>query len=294
MSLLRHALVGLDGSPASEAALTTALHLVQPGLGRATGCYVKDAALRRAAALGTTRTIQAGRATAMPLSTRYVKRAFQEMSDYVRWRLNELAHAYNVDAEMQTATGHAAASLRNQAQRSDLIAVGSQGLSTHGGTRLGSTTNALIDEAERPLLIAPPQQYALNHLTLYYTDTPETEAALHWAVYASYALHVERIQVLIPAPDDDTYRARRAALRATRPPADTLWHPMRCTPLEASHPGTALQRAVDGLVVAPMSFLRTAIAHRDAFLHELDQPLLLAIAPPERPSTLQAPSFSVA
>lgn len=276
MSLLRHAVVGLDGSRTSESALTVALHLLQPGLGRVTGCYVENTSLRRAAQLGTTRTMPAGRGTAVPLSTRHVERAFQDAADYVRWRLNELAHTYSVDAELQSVEGRTAPALMAAGRRADLIAVGMQGQTNDRGHRLGHTPAALIQTAERSLLLSPRHVPGLNHVTVYFADTDDAALALQWAVYASYALRVQRVRVLLPAATDADYDAMRRTLRRVRPPADVLWQPVRCTPLAARRPGTALHRALDGLVIAPLSFVRETVPSVQAFLHEIQQPLLLA------------------
>jgi nucleotide-binding universal stress UspA family protein len=287
MSLLRHAVVGLDGSRTSESALTVTLHLVQPGLGRVTGCYVEDASLRRAAHLSTTRTVPAGRGTAVPLSTRHVERSFQDTTDYVRWRLNELAHTYSVDAELQSVEGRAASALLEAERTADLVAVGMQGTTNDHRYQLGHTPLALIREATCSLLMSPRHVPGLNHVTVYFSEGPDGATALQWATYASYALHVRRVRVLLPAADDAAYAKQRESLRKLRPPADVLWQPVRCTPLAAQRPGTALHRALDGLVVAPLSFVRDDVASVRAFLHELQQPLLLArqpdVSPQQRP-----------
>lgn len=283
MSLLRHAVVGLDGSRTSESALTVTLHLVQPGLGRVTGCYVEDASLRRAARLRTTRAVPAGRGTTVPLSTRHVERSFQNTADYVRWRLNELAHTYSVDAELQSVEGRAASALLETERTADLVAVGMQGTTNDRRYQLGHTPLALIREATCSLLMSPRHVPGLNHVTVYFSEGPDGGAALQWATYASYALHVRRVRVLLPAADDTAYVKQRESLRKLRPPADVLWQPVRCTPLAAQRPGTALHRALDGLVVAPLSFVRDDVASVRAFLHELQQPLLLARQPDASP-----------
>lgn len=279
MSLLRHAVVGLDGSRTSETALTVTLHLVQPGLGRVTGCYVEDESLRRAAQLGTTRAVPAGRGAAVPLSTRHVERTFQDTADYVRWRLNDMAHRYSVDAELQSIAGRPASALCEVGRSADLIAVGLQGEANDQSHRLGHTPTRLIQTVERSLLLSPRHVPGLNHVTVYFSEGPDAAMALQWAAYATYALRARRVRVLLPAADDEVYNAQLAALRAVRPPADVLWHPVRCTPLAAQRPGTALHRALDGLVVAPLSFVRDDVASVRAFLQEIQQPLLLARQP---------------
>ena len=279
MSLLRHAVVGLDGSRTSESALTVALHLTQPGLGRVTGCYVEDKSLRRAAQLGTVRTVPAGRGAAVPLSTRHVERSFQDTTDYLRWRLGELARAYSVDAELQSVEGRVVSALRSAAPSADLMAVGMQGEANDRSHRLGHTPLALIRQAKRPLLISPRHVPGLNHVTVYFENGPDAAAALRWAAYAAYALHVHRVRVLLPARSDADYEDQRTALRELRPHADVLWQPVRCTPLAVERPGTALHRALDGLVVAPLCFVRDDVASARAFLRELQQPLLLARQP---------------
>ncbi len=279
MSLLRHAVVGLDGSRTSETALTVTLHLIQPGLGRVTGCYVEDESLRRAAELGTVRTVPAGRGTAVPLSARRVERSFQDATDYVRWRLNELAHQYSVDAELQSVEGRPAPALLDMGQAADLVAAGLQGEANDQAHRLGHTPLQLIEQAHSSVLLSPRWVPGLNHVTVYFSDGPDTPVALQWAAYASYALRAHRVRVLLPAADDDAYDKQREALRRLRPPADVLWHPVRCAPLAAQRPGTALHRALDGLVVAPMRFVREEVASVRAFLHEIQQPLLLARQP---------------
>ena len=294
MSLLRHAVVGLDGSRTSESALTVTLHLVQPGLGRVTGCYVEDESLRRAARLGTTRAVPAGRGTAVPLSTRHVERSFQDTADYVRWRLNELAHAYSVDADLQSVSGRTVPALLRAEPAADLVSVGLQGTANDRSHRLGHTPRALIRQAKQSLLISPRQVPGLNHVTVYFSERPDGAAALQWATYAAYALHVHRVRVLLPAADEAAYTAQREALRALRPHADVLWQPVRCTPLAAKRPGTALHRALDGLVVAPLGFVRDELPSVQAFLHELQQPLLLAHQPSASPQQTMGMAPSIA
>ncbi len=279
MSLLRHAVVGLDGSRTSETALTVTLHLIQPGLGRVTGCYVEDESLRRAAQLGTVRAVPAGRGTAVPLSARRVERSFQDATDYVRWRLNKLAHTYSVDAELQSVEGRTALALLNMGQSADLVAAGLQGEANDQTHRLGHTPLQIIRQADCSVLLSPRWVPGLNHVTVYFADSPDAAMALQWAAYASYALRAHRVRVLLPAADEVAYAEQREALRRLRPPADVLWQPVQCPPLAAQRPGTALHRALDGLVVAPLSFVRDDVASVQAFLHELQQPLLLARQP---------------
>jgi nucleotide-binding universal stress UspA family protein len=96
-----------------------------------------------------------------PFYARELSRELARARDVVKVAAAELASA-GIDVEIEVLEGNPAAQIANLARSrdADLIVIGSRGRGAITGSLLGSVSQAVVDRADRPVLVVKPRRAA--------------------------------------------------------------------------------------------------------------------------------------
>jgi nucleotide-binding universal stress UspA family protein len=139
-----YCVVGIDGSPPSDAALRFALEEAR----------LRGLLLRVVCAWEASAGAYVGEAFA-PTADVFLE-AEHHAEALLRSALERLAPDNTVQVELLSVEGHPATVLAEQAREAELLIVGSRGRSTATGLLLGSVSQSLAHHAPCPLVIVPP------------------------------------------------------------------------------------------------------------------------------------------
>lgn len=210
---IRRILVALDASPASLAALQAAAAIAARTDADLFGLYVEDVNLLHLAGLPFAAEIGllSGR---RPLTPEEMERHLRAQGIRAEQALAQAAERLRVRCSFRVTRGQIVPELLTAALEADLVALGAMSTQVIRRTWLGSTAQAVIAQATRPLLILPRGARVHAPIAVVCADTPGSLQALALAAYVNARLDEGELVVLLIADDADAEERLRQSAAA--------------------------------------------------------------------------------
>lgn len=173
-------LVALDASPQSQVAMRAAARLAAAMHAELQGIFVEDANLFHLCNSPFCREIGLRTATVRPLESHTMERQLRVLAAEMRRSLARVAGEVQVRWSFQVTRGAVEHELLAAAEHALLVSMGRGGWVA--GKRLGSTTRAIVERTQRPLLIPGNHERLTHPLTVIYNGSAGSERALALAV----------------------------------------------------------------------------------------------------------------
>lgn len=247
-SPIRRILLALDASPASRAAIRTAVDLATHFDARITGLFVEDINLLRVSRLPFVREIDPFSPIPRALNPHALQRQLQLQADQLRRALALAAEVRGLEWAFRVTSGPVALELLTAGTDSDLLIMGRSGTSPAAGGRMGSTVRSiLMQRAGLTFILETAMQFPTPVTVLY--DGSEAGARGLEIAASLVAEHQRHLSVIMVAETE-------AEARSMRPDVIRLMAGTGCEVralLRPSHAGLAwLVRATGpGPVVLP-------------------------------------------
>ena len=211
-SPIRRILIALDASPPSIAALEAAAALAVRVNAELLGVFIEDVNLLRLAGLPFAAEIGVLAPRTRPFASDEMEQHLRAQRVRAEAALVRVAERLQLRWSFRVARGQIVPELLAAAMEADLMALGSMSTQMIRRAWLGSTTQALMARAARPLLIAPHGATVRLPIAVVYTDSPGSAQALALAQYVCERLGDGELVVLLIADDaEQEERLRRTA-----------------------------------------------------------------------------------
>jgi len=267
-------LVGLDGSPHSQAALDAAMRLAARFGAAVQGLFVEDEQLLRAAELPFTAEVRVHSRPPQALSGPRVERQLRYQAERAEAAFQRTAEQAGVEHAFEVVRGRVSTTLLAATDETDLIALGktSTASSRH---RLGSTAQSVLAEADGPVLVLRAALAPQQPILTYVDGSPQAERALQWAMQVAQGDPPTALTVLLPPVDPDTAARLKEAVHAQCAPAGVPLQVHVLSETEEVRLAPLARRSGEGLVVVPAGGAPLQNSTLQHFLCELDRPALL-------------------
>ncbi len=251
-------LVALDASPASMAALRSAAHLAALMDAELEGLFVEDANLLVLCDFPFCAEIGSHSGRVRRLSEEALERQLRGLAGEIERSMQHVASELLLNWRFQVRRGQVVSELLKAAQEAALMGLGR---ASHPRPRaLGSTTQSIVRQSSRPLIILGDRGGPATPLTVVYTGTPAAKRALELARDLAKR-HEEVLRVLVLPPAGQSTAQVEEEVRSL---ADDC--PVRFLPLQGNV-YTTLHTYDGGTLVLP--------SDRAALITEFDGPVLL-------------------
>ncbi len=205
--------VAMDVSAGSRSALRRAATLARQWQAELAGLFVEDENLVRLAGLPFARELSVGGGPGRTLSSEAVEREMAEAAERLEREIGRVAGELGVRWSFATRRGRIASELVASCADRELLVLGAAAARS-GGTRLGSTSRALLARTEVPLMLTRPGCGAPGETVTVFDASAASRLALR--VAQEMVSDPKPVRVLIPAADDaQLARRERAAARAS-------------------------------------------------------------------------------
>jgi len=211
--IIRRILVALDASPHSLAALEAAAELASRFRAELLGLFIEDVNLLRLAELPFAQEVSFFSATRRQLDTHQVERQLRAQAAMSRRALTATAERVRVRWSFRVARGAVAPELLIAASEADLLILGKAGWSLAPGSRLGSTTRAVLAEAPCQAMILQHGARLRLPVLAVYNGSPLAQKALAMAAILTRE-EGGHLTVLVLADDPAAAQRRQAQAAA--------------------------------------------------------------------------------
>ena len=208
--MIKRILVSLDGSPASQSALSEALRWAEAARSQVRGVFVEDE--MRLMSFPSVTYVEGGLAVPTPLPEAEYQRVEAEMKKEeagIRAHFDQaLAASPAVKGEFAAVRGDVNAVLAEEARAVDLIVIGRRGRRMKGDRshRPGPTTEAMVHDSLRPVLVVPAQGHFGSTALFAYDGS---HAAQRVAVMGAYLASLAGGPCSVLTVGDDAEELRR-------------------------------------------------------------------------------------
>jgi len=272
---IRRILVALDASTDSLAALDAAAKLAARVQAELVGLFVEDVNLLRLAGLPFTRELRFP--SLDPMTQEKMEQALRLQASQARRALAKAAEIRAVRWSFQVVRGHVTPELLAAALSADLVTLGRASRPHKHPSRLGSTAQALAQQAPHSILLTQQPIKEDRPVLLTYDGSNMAQKALSVAFYLAQA-HQLPLTILLPdnADHDHTALVARAShwLAQQSPPLATVQFVPLSQP-DALHLIKTIHQEGGGTLVlgGPESLLKAEAIQ--ALLDRLDCPILV-------------------
>lgn len=272
---IRRILVALDASTDSLAALDAAAKLAARVEAELVGLFVEDVNLLRLAGLPFTRELRFP--SLDPMTQEKMEQALRLQASQARRALSKAAETRAVRWSFQVVRGHVTPELLAAALSADLVTLGRASRPHKRPSRLGSTAQALAQQAPHSIFLTQQPIKEDRPVLLTYDGSDMAQKALHVAFYLAHA-HQLPLTILLPddSPDDPKALAEKASqwLAQHSPKLATVQF-VRLSQSDAIHLIEAINREGGGTVVlgGPEPLLKAEAIQ--SLLDRLDCPVLV-------------------
>lgn len=175
---IRRILVAMDASPHSQSALQAAIELATHTGANLAGIFVEDENLLRMGNLSFTREIRLFSTAVAACSADDIQRQLRVQ----RRRAEELVHAAarraGVSSTFRTVRGQVEKEILAACSNADVVALGRQSYSNSGAKKLGSTAQALLQQASVPVMVLPEEAQLRAPVMVLYDGSKAANQAL--------------------------------------------------------------------------------------------------------------------
>lgn len=179
--LLREILVAIDTSSHSQAALEAAIALAKTMEANIQGLFVQDELWNRITQLPSTRAVNALTGDVLPLEHEMLEDQVTLLKHRLRRKLEYLSRRNKVKHSWIFTRGKVEEKILEAAETADLITIGIRGHSLRK-KKLGSSAKAIIQKAEKPVLILKEGLRLGNTLTAVYDASKESQKGIKLAL----------------------------------------------------------------------------------------------------------------
>lgn len=179
--LLREILVAIDTSSHSQAALEAAIALAKTMEANIQGLFVQDELWNRITQLPSTRAVNALTGDVLPLEHEMLEDQVTILKHRLRRKLEYLSRRNKVKHSWIFTRGKVEEKILEAAETADLITIGIRGHSLRK-KKLGSSAKAIIQKAEKPVLILKKGLRLGNTLTAVYDASKESQKGIKLAL----------------------------------------------------------------------------------------------------------------
>ena len=171
-------LVALDNSQDSMAALNIAASFARLLEAELEGLFVEDDSWYQMAERGFHWEISAFTGTINPLEERRMRLQIRAHAERIKRRLEEISERYDINHSFRSVRGEVQKQILKATETADLITIGTFGHSVLRHGQLGSTARAILQFADKPVLLL---QHGIRHgdrLTVINNGTEASERCL--------------------------------------------------------------------------------------------------------------------
>ena len=235
----RHVLILLDTSPASEAAIDSAVSIARHHDLMLRALFVEDQDLIASSGHAFSREISALSGQPRPFGRQSLLDRLAHQRRQIETRLDALSQREAFRWHLEVITGPVVASIQEAASQAEWIVLGKVGWSGARGGQLGSTARKLVENGRHRLLlwgttVVPPQANVVVLVGTGGRHQPGVEVGRHLAEATGRRCHL----LLLPGSDAVTIERKPGQPeplvdRLTSPPLDALRRMMRHHPAAA-------------------------------------------------------------
>lgn len=209
---IRRILIALDASAPSLAALEVVAALAARIDAELLGIFIEDVNLLHLAGLPFAAEVGMFSGRARPLAADEMERLLRAQRERAQRALADVSRRLRLRSSFRAARGQIIPELLAAAVEADLVALGAVGTQTARRIWLGSTAQAFLARAVRPLLIAPRGATIRSPIAVLYMNSPGAMHALALAAYVGGRLDDGELLILLVADDaEEEARLRQAA-----------------------------------------------------------------------------------
>jgi nucleotide-binding universal stress UspA family protein len=211
---IRRILIALDASAPSIAALEAAATLAERIDAELLGVFIEDVNLVHLAGLPFAAEIGMLSARARPLAPEEMERLLRLQRRRAEQALVHVAQRLSLRWSFRVARGQVVPELLAAAIEADLMALGATGMQTRRRAWLGSTTQAIIAQMVRPVLITLRGATLRPPIAVVCSDSAGSMQALALATYVAERLDGGELIVLLLVDDAEQEERLRQAVTA--------------------------------------------------------------------------------
>lgn len=180
--LLRKILVAVDTSAHSRAALEAAATLAKITEANIHGIFVQEEHWSKVSRLPSVKTVNELTGKSQSLEKDTIEKQVGRLKKRLYRQLKFISQRKEIDHSWETASGLVEEKILEAAKEADLITIGRRGRSFLRHKRLGSTAKAIIQQADKPILVLQKGLRLGTAITCIYDTTEESQRSLKLAL----------------------------------------------------------------------------------------------------------------
>lgn len=191
----RRILVGVDTSSHSRAALEAAALLAQKMEGKLFGLFVQDEVWSKICKMPSVTAVNELTGATQSLEEKDLQEQIDLLAKRLRRQLRTISRENKISHTWKTVRGRVEEEILEAAKEADLITIGRRGSSFPQKKKLGSSAKAIIQSADKPILILKKGLKLGKNITALYDGSEESKRSIQLAL--SLADEKKGITVLV-------------------------------------------------------------------------------------------------
>lgn len=209
--LFRRILVAVDTSAHSQAALKAAVNLAKITKADIHGLFVREEHWKKISRLPSATAINELTGETSSLEEESFEQELKKLQRRLRRQLQYMSLQYKINHSWKTTQGNVTEEILAAARDADLITIGRRGRSFMQQKKLGSTAKAVIQKADKPVLVLKKGLSLNQRITVVYDATPPSQRALKLAL-ALAERNEGRLSILVVSDTQQTPTERDKAI----------------------------------------------------------------------------------
>lgn len=175
-------LVGVDTSSHSQAALEAAAFLAQKMEGKLLGLFVQDEVWSKICKMPAVTAVNELTGATKPLKEQDLQQKIDLLTKRLRRQLRTISRENKISHSWKTVQGRVEDEILQAAKEADLITIGRRGSSFPEKKELGSSAQAIIQLADKPILILKKGLQLGKNITALYDGSEESKRSIKLAL----------------------------------------------------------------------------------------------------------------
>lgn len=271
--IFREILVAVDPSSHSQAALEAAAYLAEKTEGKIHGLFVQEESWHKVSKLPSITTINELTGSTSALEEQYLSQQIEMLKRRLRRQVKTISRQKKIAHTWKAVEGCVEEEILQAAENADLITLGRRGSSFPQKKKIGSSTEKIIQDADKPVLILKKGLKLRGNITAVYDASKTSHRSIRLALSLAEKFDVS-LTVLVMRNTPETARDRDTELEKM---VDTA--PVKVELLLLKNPDVwgfihSMNRRDTGLLIMPKNqpLLQTAM---EEILYQLKCPLLM-------------------